>query len=42
MKKFNDKDFLLETKTAQTLYHTHASKMPSIDYLCHLIPRMVA
>ena len=42
MKKFNDKDFLLETKTAQDLYHTHASKMPIIDYHCHLIPKMVA
>ena len=42
MKKFNDKDFLLETKTAQDLYHNHASKMPIIDYHCHLIPKMVA
>ena len=42
MKKFNDKDFLLETTTAQHLYHNHASKMPIIDYHCHLIPKMVA
>ena len=42
MKKFNDKDFLLETKSAHYLYHNHASKMPIIDYHCHLIPKMVA
>lgn len=37
-----DKDFLLETKTAQELYHNHAAKMPIIDYHCHLAPQMVA
>lgn len=37
-----DKDFLLQTETAQMLYHEHASKMPIIDYHCHLIPKMVA
>ena len=37
-----DKDFLLQTETAQMLYHEHASKMPIIDYHCHLIPQMVA
>lgn len=42
MKKFNDPDFLLETETAKDLYHNHASKMPIIDYHCHLIPQMVA
>ena len=42
MKKFNDENFLLETKTAQDLYHNHAAKMPIIDYHCHLIPQMVA
>ena len=42
MKKFNDKDFLLETETAKDLYHNHAAKMPIIDYHCHLIPQMVA
>lgn len=42
MKKFNDENFLLETKTAQELYHNHAAKMPIIDYHCHLIPQMVA
>lgn len=37
-----DKDFLLETETAQDLFHNHAAKMPIIDYHCHLIPEMVA
>lgn len=42
MKNFMDADFLLETNTAQELYHNHAAKMPVIDYHCHLIPSMVA
>ena len=42
MKQFNDENFLLETATAQDLYHNHAAKMPIIDYHCHLIPKMVA
>ncbi|HRN15963.1 MAG TPA: glucuronate isomerase [Xylanibacter oryzae] len=42
MKHFMDKDFLLETETAQDLFHNHAAKMPIIDYHCHLIPEMVA
>ncbi len=37
-----DENFLLETKTAEELYHKHAAKMPIIDYHCHLIPKMVA
>ena len=41
MKKFMDENFLLETATAQELYHNHAAKMPIIDYHCHLIPEMV-
>ena len=36
MKPFMDKDFLLQTETAQELYHNHAAKMPIIDYHCHL------
>ena len=36
------KNFLLQTETAQKLYHEHAAKMPIIDYHCHLIPQMVA
>jgi len=37
-----DENFLLETKTAQDLYHNHAAAMPIIDYHCHLVPKMVA
>lgn len=42
MKNFMDRNFLLQTETAQKLYHEHAAKMPIIDYHCHLIPQMVA
>ena len=37
-----DENFVLETKTAQDLYHKHAKKMPIIDYHCHLIPKEIA
>lgn len=42
MKNFLDDNFLLQTETAQKLYHNHAAKMPIIDYHCHLVPSMVA
>ena len=42
MKPFMDENFLLQSETAQKLYHEHASKMPIIDYHCHLVPQMVA
>src|SRR5574344_273259 len=42
MKAFMDENFLLQTETAQKLYHEHAAKMPIIDYHCHLNPQMVA
>ena len=42
MKKFMDKDFLLQTETAQMLYHQHAANQPIIDYHCHIVPSMVA
>ncbi|MDR2938308.1 MAG: glucuronate isomerase [Prevotellaceae bacterium] len=42
MKKFLDENFLLETKTAEQLYHEHAAKMPIIDYHCHLNPEFIA
>ena len=42
MKQFMDDDFLLQTLTAQDLYHNHAAKLPIIDYHCHLNPEMVA
>ena len=37
-----DENFLLQSQTAQELYHDHAAKMPIIDYHCHLVPKMVA
>lgn len=37
-----DENFLLDTNTAQELFHNHAAKMPIIDYHCHLVPQMVA
>jgi glucuronate isomerase len=42
MKPFLDKNFLLNTKTAQQLYHHFASSMPIIDYHCHLPPQQIA
>jgi glucuronate isomerase len=42
MKKFMDKDFVLQTKTAKDLFHNHARELPIIDYHCHLIPQEIA
>lgn len=42
MKKFMDKDFLLSNETAKTLYHDYASKVPVIDYHCHINPKEIA
>ncbi len=42
MKSFNDPYFLLQTGTAEKLYHEHAAKMPIIDYHCHLNPEYIA
>ncbi len=42
MKKFLDENFLLQTKTAQQLYHEYAAGMPIIDYHCHLSPKDIA
>ncbi len=41
MKKFMDKNFLLETKTAEKLYHNIAKDMPIIDYHCHISPKEI-
>ncbi len=41
MKKFMDRDFLLSNETAKHLYHDYASKMPIIDYHCHLSPQEI-
>lgn len=42
MKQFNDENFLLQTATAQRLYHEYAAPQPIIDYHCHLNPQYVA
>ena len=42
MKNFITEDFLLQTKTAKTLYHRHAAKMPVFDYHCHLPSQQIA
>ena len=39
MKAFMDKDFLLETPTAQHLYHDYSAKLPIVDYHCHIPPQ---
>lgn len=42
MKPFMDENFLLETETAQVLYHEYAAKMPILDYHCHISPQEIA
>ena len=42
MKKFMDENFLLQTETAQKIYHNYAAKMPIFDYHCHISPREIA
>jgi glucuronate isomerase len=42
VKNFLDDNFLLLTKTAQTLYHDFAKQMPVIDYHNHLMPDQIA
>ncbi len=42
MKHFMDENFLLQTETAQKLYHEHAAKMPIFDYHCHINPKDIA
>lgn len=42
MKQFLDENFLLDTVTAQQLYHRYAKQMPIIDYHCHLSPQQIA
>ena len=40
--KFIDQNFMLQSRTAQELYHGYAEKMPIIDYHCHLVPQQIA
>ncbi|MBR4669962.1 MAG: glucuronate isomerase [Butyrivibrio sp.] len=42
MKKFMDKDFLLQSDAAKTLYHDFAENMPILDYHCHISPKEIA
>ena len=42
MKEFINENFLLQTETAQKLYHEHAKLQPIIDYHCHLNPEFIA
>lgn len=42
MKPFLDDNFVLQTKTAERLYHDYAKNMPVIDYHSHLIPQQIA
>lgn len=42
MKVFMDDNFLLQSKTAERLYHDHAKKMPIYDYHCHLSAKEIA
>jgi glucuronate isomerase len=40
--EFLDKDFLLQSDTARTLYHEYAQAMPIYDYHCHLPAAQIA
>ena len=42
MRKFLDENFLLESQTAERLYHDFAKDMPIIDYHNHLPPDEIA
>lgn len=42
MKAFLNADFILQTATAQQLYHDFAADMPIIDYHNHLVPQQIA
>ncbi|SDT16165.1 D-glucuronate isomerase [Mucilaginibacter mallensis] len=42
MKPFLDKNFLLQSATAERLYHDYAAGLPIIDYHCHLDPAQIA
>jgi len=42
MKKFLDKDFLLDTEAGRQLYHEIAADLPIFDYHCHISPQEIA
>lgn len=39
---FINDDFMLTSLWARELYHSHAERLPIIDYHCHLDPKMIA
>ena len=41
MKQFMDENFLLQTETAQKLYHAYAETTPILDYHCHINPQEI-
>ncbi|MGG1882313.1 glucuronate isomerase [Bacillus safensis] len=41
MKAFLDEHFLLNSQTAEKLYHEFAKDLPIIDYHCHLSPKEI-
>ena len=41
MKAFMDKEFMLQSPTAQHLYHAYAEDMPICDYHCPIPPREI-
>ena len=42
MKNFMDDNFMLNSKSAERLYHDYAAKMPIIDYHNHLPPNEIS
>ncbi|MFA9392163.1 MAG: glucuronate isomerase [Prolixibacteraceae bacterium] len=42
MKNFMDENFMLNSKSAERLYHEYAAKMPIIDYHNHLPPHEIS
>ncbi len=41
MKAFMDKDFLLQTDSARTLFHDYAENMPINDFHCHVVVKEI-
>ena len=41
MKQFMDENFLLNTQTAQVLFHEYAANLPLVDYHCHIDPKEI-
>ena len=41
MKQFMDENFLLQSETAQKLYHSYITDAPILDYHCHINPQEI-